>query len=366
MNTWDSQYQLHAKPLTQVRLDPDRLNVYADEPELREVNGTAFLLLGGARIMSATLRLDPSSGKVKSDTSALCLVLTDEQGNVYWHRAIGLEGELATVDDAGVIQGGQVETICDVIERFHLGRIDVETNGSGTHVPSILRGALKRRRLQCAVREDAVSSNKNRDILAALQPPLMSGYLWAHTSVLEVVQEALLADSPLSCHYYSAHRDKEHHFTLNPLGLMQRSNTTYLIATAEPFDDIRQFVLHRFRKVSKLEVACNRPEGFSLPGYIAQGAMQFGDCEPIALRAWISDDLARLVRETPIAEDMRLTLDEQGGGEILEATVRNSWELLWWLLSHSGKIRVLAPEALREAVLARLEAGVELNRLASD
>lgn len=196
LNTWDSQYQLHAKPLTQVRLDPDRLNVYGDEPELREVNGTAFLLLGGARIMSATLRLDPSSGKVKSDTSALCLVLTDEQGNVYWHRAIGLDGELAKVDDAGVIQGGQVETICDVIERFHLGRIDVETNGSGTHVPSILRGALKRRRLQCAVREDAVSSNKNRDILAALQPPLMSGYLWAHTSVLEVVQEQMRSWNP--------------------------------------------------------------------------------------------------------------------------------------------------------------------------
>lgn len=202
--------------------------------------------------------------------------------------------------------------------------------------------------------------------VATVQPDLSLLPPSVDPQVLEVVQEALLADSQLSCHYYSAHRDKEHHFTLNPLGLIQRSNTTYLIATVEPFDDIRQFVLHRFRKVSKLEIACNRPEGFSLAGYISQGAMQFGDCEPIELRAWISDDLARLVRETPIAGDMRLTVDEQGEGEILEATVLNSWELLWWLLSHSGKIRVLAPEVLREAVLARLEAGVELNRLVSD
>ena len=200
--------------------------------------------------------------------------------------------------------------------------------------------------------------------VATVQPDLSLLPPKVDPVVLEIVQEALLADNQLSCHYYSAHRDKEHHFTLNPLGLIQRSNTTYLIATVEPFDDIRQFVLHRFIKVSKLEFACNRPEGFSLPGYIAQGAMQFGNCESIALKAWISDDLARLVRETPIAEDMRLASDEQGG-EILEATVLNSWELLWWLLSHSGKIRVLAPETLREAVLARLEAGVELNRLVS-
>lgn len=94
--------------------------------------------------------------------------------------------------------------------------------------------------------------------------------------------------------------------------------------------------------------------------------MQFGGCERISLKAWISDDLVRLVRETPIAEDMRLTAGEQGDGGILEATVLNSWELHWWLLSHSGKIRILAPNALRADVLEKMKAGVDLNQLNSD
>lgn len=202
--------------------------------------------------------------------------------------------------------------------------------------------------------------------VATVQPDLSLLPPKVDPVVLGIVQEALLSDSQLSCHYYSVHRDKEHRFTLNPLGLIQRSSTTYLIATVEPFDDLRQFALHRFLKASKLEYSCNRPSGFSLSSYIASGAMQFGGCERISLKAWISDDLVRLVRETPIAEDMRLTADEQGDGEILEATVLNSWELHWWLLSHSGKVRILAPNALRADVLEKMKAGVDLNQLNSD
>lgn len=187
INEWDSQYQLHAKPLTQVRLDPDKLIVYDEEPQLREVNGVTFLLLGRARIMSATLRMDPASGKVNSDVSALCLVLQDQAGNLYWHRAIALLGEIAEPDDAGVIRGGQVEQVCDVVEEFHLSRIDVEDNGIGGHVPAILRGAMKRRKLACAVRAVPARGSKNQAILQALEPPLRSGYLWAHASVAEAV-----------------------------------------------------------------------------------------------------------------------------------------------------------------------------------
>lgn len=197
--------------------------------------------------------------------------------------------------------------------------------------------------------------------VATVQPDLSLLPPSVDPLVLEVVQEALLADSQLSCHYYSAHRDKEHHFTLNPLGLIQRSNTTYLIATVEPFDDVRQFVLHRFIKVSRLGLTCNRPRGFSLKGYIASGAMQFGSCEKVSLKAWISDDLARLVRETPISEDMALVADPSGDGVILEATVSDSWELNWWILAHTGKIKINSPSFLRDRVVDSIKAGLLLN-----
>jgi hypothetical protein len=191
LNEWDSQYQLQAKPVGNIRLDPALIVPYDVEPQVHIANGEARMLLGDTQIVSATLRLDPASGKPKSDVSALCLVLQDGAGRVYWHRAIGLYGELAEVDGAGAIHGGQVEQVCDLLQQFQLTRVDVETNGIGGHVPSILRGAIKRRGLPCSVREVASTGTKNKRILAAIEPPLRSGYLWAHVSVLDVIEHQM-------------------------------------------------------------------------------------------------------------------------------------------------------------------------------
>lgn len=187
INEWDSQYQLHAKPLTQVRLDPDRITPYDCEITLRRANGAAVLTLGSARIAAASLRWDPSSGKLKSDVSAAALVLQDDTGRRYLHRVAALTGEVAEFDDTGKrIVGGQVWQLCDLVERYHLPRVTIETNGIGGFAPTILRAALKQRRLQCGVREEPSVANKNRRILEALEPLLLTpGMLWAHVDVLD-------------------------------------------------------------------------------------------------------------------------------------------------------------------------------------
>lgn len=191
LNAWDSQYMLEAKPVGNIRLDPALALPYELEPQVHIANGEARMMLGDVQIVSATLRLDPASGKPKSDVSALCLVLQDGSGRVYWHRAIGLYGELAEVDGAGAIRGGQVEQVCDLLQQFQLARVDVECNGIGGHVPSILRGAIRRRGLPVSVREVNSTGNKNKRILSALEPPLRSGYLWAHVSVLDVIEHQM-------------------------------------------------------------------------------------------------------------------------------------------------------------------------------
>jgi len=45
---------------------------------------------------------------------------------------------------------------------------------------------FKRRNIHCGVRELHESQNKNKRILATLEAPLLSGYLHAHQSVLQV------------------------------------------------------------------------------------------------------------------------------------------------------------------------------------
>lgn len=184
INEWDSQYQLRSRPLHQVRLDPAKIKAYAVEPVIRVANGELGMWLGRVRIVGASCKWDPASGKLKSDASAVAVILQDDSGTRYWHRALRLHGEVAEFDkDGKVITGGQVMQLCDLVAELKLGRIVVETNGIGTFAPAVLKAALKQRKLVCGVTDKHETGNKNRRILEAIEPPLTSGKLWAHTSV---------------------------------------------------------------------------------------------------------------------------------------------------------------------------------------
>ena len=71
----------------------------------------------------------------------------------------------------------------DALKPLKVPQIVIETNGPGGFVPAIARKHLKKHGI--AVREDHVTTNKQKRILDAFEPPLSSGFLWAHTSVLD-------------------------------------------------------------------------------------------------------------------------------------------------------------------------------------
>jgi len=186
VNEWDSQYQLHSRPLHEMRLDPARLRRYSAEPVVRVANGELGMWRGDARIVAAAARWDPSSGKVTSDASSLSVMLQDEIGRRYWHRVLEMRGEVAqTSEDGKTIIGGQVTEIVRVVRELHLPRVSVETNGIGGFAPAFLKAAFKQARLVCGVSEVQSTANKNRRILEAFEGPLKSGQLWAHDSVLD-------------------------------------------------------------------------------------------------------------------------------------------------------------------------------------
>jgi len=186
INEWDSQYQLHSKPIGETRLDPAKIVPYAVEPELRHVNNTAAMWLGKVRIAGMSARWDPSSGKIDSDVSAAAVLLQDEHGRRYLHRNVALTGEIAEfAEDGKTITGGQVWQLCDLIEAFHVPRLVVETNGIGQFAPAVLKACLKQRKLQCGVVAEPSIANKNKRILEAFEPVISARMLWAHTSVLD-------------------------------------------------------------------------------------------------------------------------------------------------------------------------------------
>lgn len=185
LNEWDSQYQMHAKPVGDVRLDPSFMIPYNCEPILRRANGQYIMMLGERQIVGITFQWDPSSGKIKSDISSTALVLHDDFGNKYWHRSFSLTGPVVEHDDNGHINGGQVWQLCDLIEQFYIPKVTIETNGIGGFAPAALKGALKARKIRCGVTEKHNTTPKNKRILDALEGPLLSGLLWVHTSITD-------------------------------------------------------------------------------------------------------------------------------------------------------------------------------------
>lgn len=186
INEWDSQYQLHSRPVTEVRLNPERITPYELEPTFKMANRHLTMWLGGVQIAGLSLRWDPSAGKLKSDVSAAALILQDMMGRRYWHRSIALTGSVADFGtDGKTIIGGQVHQLCLLVKEFNIPRITIETNGIGQFAPAILKACLKQMGLHCGVAEVNASTSKNKRILEAFEPLIKSNMLWAHTSVLQ-------------------------------------------------------------------------------------------------------------------------------------------------------------------------------------
>lgn len=182
-----------------------------------------------------------------------------------------------------------------------------------------------------------------------LLPPLIS------EEILEVIQNALLLDEQIEATYQGM-SDKVIELRLHPLAMVTRGPVVYLVATAKEFSDVRLYALHRFKAATRTFEKLKSLKGFSLDKFIDDGALQFGEGGEIELLAILSDELARLISETPISGDQ--TLKARGGQWHLKATVFDSWQLRWWILSHGPGIQILKPTPLAKEIEKTLKAAV--------
>lgn len=196
-NYWDSQYQLHAKPINQVRLDPEKMPVYACEPMIGLSNKNVVMWLGNVQIAGMACTWDPSAGKPHSDKSVLNVTLQDTYGTRYWHVSKRLRGEIADFADNGKdIVGGQVHQICEAIKQYNIPRVCILTTGLGQFAPQYLKACIKQKHLRCGVTEMTESWNKNREILGQIQGPLDSGKLWVNLNVIDDVEDQMKEWNP--------------------------------------------------------------------------------------------------------------------------------------------------------------------------
>ena len=187
-------------------------------------------------------------------------------------------------------------------------------------------------------------ANKVRTVPPTLPliPPVID------STVLATVQEALLADVQVEVEYRAMRDEEGKTMLLHPLAMVNRGAVTYLIATAFEYEDIRLYALHRIHKASRTDDAVKRPVDFNLDDYIQAGGLHFGNGKTIRLSAWVAQDMAKILEETPLSVDQKINKHEDGIK--LTATVADSWQFTWWLLSLGDSIEVVSPVALRKKI----------------
>ncbi|WP_346796329.1 WYL domain-containing protein [Halomonas sp. Bachu 37] len=170
--------------------------------------------------------------------------------------------------------------------------------------------------------------------------------------VWTVVTEALMERKALEASYLSRSNHSLKSLILHPQGLVSRYSVSYLIATVDDYEDIRQFALHRIRQAKISETYWRESTSFDLDSYIQNGAFGYRQsAREVTLIANVHPQVAWLLGETPLSDKQHLHILPYTDWQRLEAKVPDDQETLWWLMGLGANVEVLKPTHWREAIL---------------
>jgi len=170
---------------------------------------------------------------------------------------------------------------------------------------------------------------------------------------LAAVQEALLQDVQLKISYTSPSSKKPKELTLHPLSLIQRGATPYLAATTYDYPDVRLYAIHRIQRAEITDRKVIPPQGYTTDRYLASGAMEFGGAASVQLKAWVTNELAIYLAETPLSVNQEIRSIR--GRYRLTAEVNDSWQLRWWILSQGSGLIIVSPKHIRKGIYQTLK-----------
>lgn len=183
------------------------------------------------------------------------------------------------------------------------------------------------------------------------------------SAVLQAVQMALLECKQLSVRYLPAAAFAANELSqpealatqnaielmLHPLGLIQRDDSSYVLANSAENSKPALYALARMSSAELSDSDIETPAGFDLAVWLEK-ARTYGSADssgPMQLKARVRPALAKVLGDAPLSQDQQL--DMKTG--ILSATLTDSQQLHHWILAQGNEIEVIAPEALRKRVI---------------
>lgn len=180
-----------------------------------------------------------------------------------------------------------------------------------------------------------------------LLPAQISAEVWAAAS------DALLEHKQLQVQYLARGKDRVNQFVLHPAGIVSRHAVSYLIASVNEYEDLRQFALHRIQSAEVLPEAAKPHKRFNVDSYIREELNTDSTIEQVQLVADIAPNIAWLLRETPLSEQQSIAPLPDSDWFRLEASVPNDSETQWWVFSLGENLHLHEPLSWREVLEQR-------------
>ncbi|MFR9718876.1 helix-turn-helix transcriptional regulator [Aeromonas diversa] len=175
--------------------------------------------------------------------------------------------------------------------------------------------------------------------------------------VVEEVERALFEQRVLALEYTGRPPRAAKHYMVNPLALVTKGSTLYLVATLVADGELRHFALHRAQSAVLQDKAATIPATFDLHDYLAKGNLGFSRHQQIELVLRVNFSEGYHLQESRLSEN-QWTEPDGVHHFILHATVNDTEELRWWLMSIADISEVLAPLHLRDLMMASLRQGL--------
>lgn len=179
--------------------------------------------------------------------------------------------------------------------------------------------------------------------------------------VLETITQALLDEHKCTIAYFGRRWDSVETIIVHPLGLVFRDPNTYLIATIDGREQVRQLALHRMQSAESIHEQITKPIDFDLDEFISRGEMHIlHSTQPIKLKLRCDKPQLSHLMDSPIGNDQKIENENELNFE-LSVTIADSKDLRWWLLAQAAHIDILAPDTLLEEIKTELRNGLHRN-----
>jgi predicted DNA-binding transcriptional regulator YafY len=166
-----------------------------------------------------------------------------------------------------------------------------------------------------------------------------------HRQTIDMISQGIDKRRTAQMRYFSASRDATGRREVDPYFLRFAGGGLYMIAYCHLRKEVRLFAVERIRTIALTDHPYQIPLDFKVDEYVqdALGVMRSGRRTEVELlfskkaAAWVKDKTWHPSQEIKLLKDGRLKMTLK---------VADNDELVGWILSFGGEVRVMSPEAL--------------------